>query len=571
MERALDRWSRGLTPYFLLTLFAAALYLPGIAAMPPLDRDESRFAQATKQMLETGDFVGIYFQDQPRVKKPVGIHWLQAGSVAALSRPPYNEIWAYRVPSVLGAWAAALLTFAAGRRLFGSQVALLGAAILGGSLVLTAEAQQAKTDAMLLASILATQLVLARAYLVPANTGEAKSPVALPWSAVALFWSALGFGALLKGPVGPLVTALTVLALVLVDRRGRWLLALRPAVGLLVVALWVGPWSLAVALSSDYDFFVQAMSEDLLPKLVSGQEGHGAPPGSYLAAMFLSFWPGSLFALPAVWVAWRRRKHPSVRFCLAWLIPFWVLLEAVPTKLPHYVLPTYPALALLTAMAIIEATEAKTALDSAFARLSYGVWAMLGVVSVAAYLFVPLVFANGLAWWVLPPAIVVGAGAGFAFLLAWSRRFLGAMMTALATALLLYPWLAEIYAPRLDGLWASRSLAAAVDRVAETETVAVAASGYHEPSLVFLLGTQTVLTGPEGAAEFLSRTPHGVAIVTDRDRPKFLAAMAELSHQPSAATRIEGFNYTRGDRLTFTLYTPGRRAQHSALVGRRLE
>ncbi len=571
MERGLDRWSRGLTPYVLLTLFAAALYLPGTAAMPPLDRDESRFAQATKQMLETGDFVGIYFQDTPRVKKPVGIHWLQAGSVALLSRPPYNEIWAYRIPSVLGAWAALLLTFGVGRRLFGRKIALVGAAILGSSLLLAAEAQQAKTDAVLLASIIAAQLILARAYLESADAGEERTVEPLPLSTIAVFWSALGLGALLKGPIGPLVTVLTVLALVLAERRARWLLALRPAVGLLVAAAWVAPWSLAVTLSADYDFFAPATSEDLLPKLLSGQEGHGAPPGTHLAAMFVSFWPGSLFVLPAAWLSWRHRKRPAVRFCLAWLIPFWLLLEAVPTKLPHYVLPTYPALALLTAMILLDAEAAKSALCSTAARLGYSVWAAFGLISAAAYLYAPFVFANGLAWWSLPPAIVVCAGASFAFLLAWHRRFFGALIAALASALLLYPWLAEVYAPRLDRLWSSRSLAAAVRRVAETDTPAVAASGYHEPSLVFLLGTQTLLTDPHGAAEFLSRTPRGVAIISDRDRPKFLAAMAEMSLEPSAAISIESFNYSRGKRLTLRLYTPGRRAQHSTLVGRRLE
>ncbi len=59
------------------------LFLPGFFTIPPIDRDEVRFAQATKQMVESGDFVDIRFQDDVRYKKPVGIYWMQA---AALKR-----------------------------------------------------------------------------------------------------------------------------------------------------------------------------------------------------------------------------------------------------------------------------------------------------------------------------------------------------------------------------------------------------------------------------------------------------------------------------------------------------
>src|SRR4030088_2462605 len=104
-------WLVGVRPYALLAALCLVLYVPGLAAIPPLDRDEARFAQATRQMLETGDFIRIRFQDEARNKKPVGIYWLQAGAVAAFSTPESPEIWPYRLPSVLAATAAVLLTF----------------------------------------------------------------------------------------------------------------------------------------------------------------------------------------------------------------------------------------------------------------------------------------------------------------------------------------------------------------------------------------------------------------------------------------------------------------------------
>src|SRR5947207_822145 len=112
-------WLRCLRPYALLTGLCLLLYLPGIAAIPALDRDEARFAQATRQMLETGDFLRIRFQDEARNKKPAGIYWLQAAAVGAFSTPAATAIWPYRLPSMLGGIAAVLLVFAIGSALLG--------------------------------------------------------------------------------------------------------------------------------------------------------------------------------------------------------------------------------------------------------------------------------------------------------------------------------------------------------------------------------------------------------------------------------------------------------------------
>src|SRR5437660_6024345 len=111
-------WLIGWRPYALLTAVCLFLYLPGIASIPPLDRDEARFAQATRQMLETGDFLRIRFQDEERNRKPAGIYWLQAAAVTAFSTPEATAIWPYRVPSLLGALAAVMSTFALGTMLF---------------------------------------------------------------------------------------------------------------------------------------------------------------------------------------------------------------------------------------------------------------------------------------------------------------------------------------------------------------------------------------------------------------------------------------------------------------------
>src|SRR3984885_14804602 len=110
----------GWRPHLLLGILCLCLYVPGIAAIPVLDRDEARFAQATRQMLESGDFLHIRFQDEARNNKPAGIYWLQAAAVGALSTPESTAVWPYRVPSLIGASPAVIFPFGFGRALLRS-------------------------------------------------------------------------------------------------------------------------------------------------------------------------------------------------------------------------------------------------------------------------------------------------------------------------------------------------------------------------------------------------------------------------------------------------------------------
>src|SRR6185369_10511646 len=152
-----------------LMLSALLLFLPGFFHIPPVDRDEPRFAQATKQMIESGDFVDIRFQNDVRYKKPVGIYWLQATAVetaSALGLPRAQvRIWVYRVPSLIGAIGAVLLTYWAALAFVTRQGAALAALMMASCILLGAEARLAKTDAMLLLTVTAAMGAMARIYL----------------------------------------------------------------------------------------------------------------------------------------------------------------------------------------------------------------------------------------------------------------------------------------------------------------------------------------------------------------------------------------------------------------------
>src|SRR5437870_4920899 len=371
-------WLFGVRPYALLVGFCLFLYLPGMSAIPPLDRDEARFAQATRQMLETGDFLRIRFQDEARNKKPAGIYWLQAVAVGAFSSPAATAIWPYRLPSLLGGIAAVLATFACGAALFGDRptprrTAAVAAVLLGSALGVVAEVHIAKTDAALLAAVTAAQAALGLAYVRTRLSGP------VPWWIAAAFWGGEIAAIFLKGPVGPAFAAVTIVTLWTAVSDLRWLRRLDPVVVIVAVAIAVAPWLIAIERASEGRFLAEALGGDLLTKLVGVRELHGAPPFSYLLLSLASFWPGSLLLVPALVYAWRRHEAPAVRFLLAWLVPSWVLLELVPTKLPHYVLPLFPALALLAAAALAEGVR----LDSAIweRRLDWLVKAALAVIS----------------------------------------------------------------------------------------------------------------------------------------------------------------------------------------------
>jgi 4-amino-4-deoxy-L-arabinose transferase-like glycosyltransferase len=222
----------------LLVFVALCAFLPGFMAMPPVDRDEVRYAQASKQMMETGNYLDIRFQEQPRYLQPAGIYWLQVAAAKITGYGPEAPIWVYRLPSLLAATAAVVLTYWVALPLAGQVGAFIAALLIAPCILLGAEARLAKTDAVLLACILTATGFLARAYL--------RQNITL--CAAVLFWTACGAGILVKGPMIALVVGSTIAALCVLDRSTAWLKALRPALGLGWLALLVLPWFIAIAI-----------------------------------------------------------------------------------------------------------------------------------------------------------------------------------------------------------------------------------------------------------------------------------------------------------------------------------
>jgi len=533
-----------------LSLVALVLFLPGRARLPAIDRDESRYMQATSQMLETHDFIDVRFQDRPRYLQPAGIYWLEAASVSALSNPAAREPWAYRVPSLLGAVAAVLLTAWIGGTLFGAPSGVVAALLLATSLLMGAEARMAKIDATLLAAILVAQASLLRIYL----DGIAGVATRRRWAA--LHWAALGVGLMLKGPLILLVSWGTILGLALSERRVAWLRRLHAGWGFAVMLAIVLPWCVAIGVASGGDFFARSVGDNFLGKVAQGQQAHGFPPGYYLGVFAISFWPGSLFAVLALPFVWAQRHAASVRFLLAWIIPTWLLFELVATKLPHYVLPTYPAIACLTAAAMLAPDAWR------FGRA----WRWVGRVYGAAWLLigVALGVAGPALLWVLErriDALPISAGLVSAGLvaaagwMAWRREPRPAMALAGASALVLFASAYALVLPNLATIWLSPRIAAAVAAVRPCPDSVLASSSYSEPSLVFEVGKDTRLVNAAAAADFLaSHAACGLALIGVREEPAFQARMRVLGVTPRALAEVDGIDYSTGRRLDLTIY-----------------
>ncbi len=523
-----------------LLVFTLLILLPGRISLPPLDRDESRYLEASRQMLTTGDLIDIRFQDQPRWLQPAGIYWLEAGTVRIVealagSDAPAGTAWPYRIPSLLAGVANVLLTASIGTALFGAEAGFLAGLMLAVSVLFNAEGRMATIDT----TLLTTTLLALRTLLSGRH----------PW----LYWIALGGGLMLKGPVGLIPVLGTPLALSFAERDLDIWRRLRPAWGIPLALAIVLPWLVAIQHVSHGRFLAIAVGHNLLGKVAGSQESHGAPAGTYLAIFLASFWPGSLFAVLAIPFAWARRRTKAVRFLLCWIIPTWLAFELIATKLPHYVLPAYPAIACLAAAALLAPVQRAAYPVRLLAWLYGALWLAAGLAFAAAG---PVLLVHYQA--TSSPVGIAASVAGAALLLASASvlirgRRQPAFLLAAGGAYAIYAGLFTTVIPNLTTLWLSPRIADTVAEIRPCPGSVLASASYSEPSLVFLAGRKTRLLDPVDAARFLSQDRAcGLALVGTRDEAAFRGA---LTVPVRKLAEIDGVNYSNGRHLALALYT----------------
>ena len=541
----------------ILLTFSLVVFIPGISSIPPLDRDESRFAQASKQMIETGDYVDIRFQETPRYKKPVGAYWVQAATVNILSPDKINSIWAYRIPSLLASLAAVILTYAIACLFVKREVALFSGILLASSFLLNAEAHMAKTDALLLLSVLITQYGLARTY---------KGDISfLSWL---YFWVGLGLSILLKGPIVPVIILLAIVTLCCFDRNLNLIKQLRPMTGVLVATAISLPWIIAVQISSSGAFLKKSIGVDLLPKLMGGVESHGMPPGYYLLMLMIAFWPSSLLLWPSLIHFIKAKKDIFFKYIIAWLVPAWIMLEIVPTKLPHYVLPLYPAIAITVAKAMDEIKFSKISLGS---KLYSGLWFILSSSLIIASIFlanpnIELVASTGRAidkkivfehiqnietqQALLTFTLILISLAAVIFL--WKGKFKTCILSIACCAVLFFIPLTHSKIPAIKWAFPSAEIADFLEASNRQDNKLISI-GYHEPSLVFLNGTDTYLASINDGVKKLKDEPNSLVLISHSKLEDFYLAATEAGITTKLIETFNSFNYSKGRNLVLNL------------------
>ncbi|MGH6997781.1 MAG: ArnT family glycosyltransferase, partial [Phenylobacterium sp.] len=469
--------------------------------------------------------------------------------VALVSQVEDRDIWAYRLPSLLGAMLAAAACAWGASVFFGGPTGLLAGAILGSTFLLSTEAFIAKTDAVLAGTTTLALAALARIYAASRGGPPTGRITRL------LFWLGLSLSMLVKGPVGLMVVTLTALSLWAWDRKGAWLKDLGWTWGLILMAAIVGPWAAAVTVATDGGFWTTAFGADFAPKLVGGQESHGAPPGYHTLLTPLLIFPGALLLPAALALGWRARNEPGVRFALCWLIPAFIVFEATPTKLVHYTLPTYGAFAWLMAAAVMRPPAGQVA-----KWIGVVLSALVGVVFAAAifYLYGEYGDPSDLPATVATALLLAAAGLTGAYLL-WRGEALKAIVGAGVLTILGHGAFAGAFAPRLDPLWLSQRTEKALEEARllprQGFTPApVAVAGYAEPSLVFALGTPTDLGDvPEAIEAIADQRP---AVVEGREQAAFEAELKARGLKVREIGKVEGLDYSNGDETTLRIYAP---------------
>lgn len=527
----LGKWTVSWRGGVLLVLLCLCMLLPGFFSLPPFDRDEPRFAQASRQMWQTGDWIVPRVQDRPRLNKPPLIYWLQAGSAKLFGAheeditPPelaaqnhkltkvHDAIWMYRIPGALCTIASVLLTWAFGKRLCDPRAAWLGAAMLAMCPLVVIDAHQARADQLLLATVAATQWALWNVLTAPKKSSR--------WFMRCLILGVcLGISILAKGPVAPLIAALTALAWIIARNGLRfyaWKGIIIPAIfGTFIVSLVAIviaiPWVLAVANTVGYGNYITVILDETIGRAGEAKEGHSLFPGFHLIALVALFFPGSMLAGSGVIDMFRRgwiplrdvdgpgplwRGKESELFLLCWLIPTWIVFELISTRLPHYVMPLYTALALIAARVTLRAsTGTFKPMSQALTRIGLVIWSCVGALALGG----GTIF---LAWyatnsqheltgprWLLPIGIAIGitafvlcAAAGFFAIRSKPIRAL--LLSGIAT-MLAFGTIQHVLGPLNPRLWPARNIVEALREVDPTLSRPVGAIGFHEDSMIFL-------------------------------------------------------------------------------------
>jgi 4-amino-4-deoxy-L-arabinose transferase-like glycosyltransferase len=536
---SIDPPRRGLTHVDRLLILAVsfAALLPGVFGVSLFDRDEGWYAQVSREMARSGDWVVPTYLGKPWLAKPPLLYWC----VAAVFKLFGAHAAAARMVSVLASVASVQILATIAAQMFTRRAAIIAAISFVTALLPAIVGKLVLTDPLLLLAILFAAERLVRIVV--------HGPT---WGRTAAFWAAIGVAMLAKGPavflfIGALGGALLLMpgfrpALL---SRQFWLIA---PLALAIAATWYG----AAYLRSGPLLSEQFFGHEIAARLVGAPHGHRGPPGYFLLVLLAGACPWTVLAPGAVIEAFAARKKDAAgAVALLWLVIPWLILELIPSKLPHYVLPCFAPLSLLLGrmwdIALSRPVEKRLrpmliALANAGIVLGVGMAACALLVDSPAYLTAAA--CTGAA---------VAVGFGLVLRLVLKDQWLMAWQTTVLTSLLLIGGIGIGVLPALEGFRLSRSVSARINTLAAGGR-SLAACETLEPTVFFYSTPDLHVISVDNLHASVAEPDCHVIVARERD---WNAAGMPPIEGDARWEQVEGFNYVKGAQESVWFFAPG--------------
>jgi len=338
----------------LILLCALAVLWFGTLSERKLVRpDEGRYAEIAREMVATGDWTTPRLNGYKYFEKPALQYWATA---AAFELFGIRE-WTARLWSALTGFLGVLLVLHFGNRAFGPPVGALAAAVLAGSMFWAVIGHINTLDMGVSFFMSLAVLGIALAQLDDTSARERRR-----WMHVA--WVAAALALLSKGLIGIVLPGGAFVIYVLVQRDWSRLARLHLGTGLLLFFAIAAPWFVAVSLAND-EFFRFFFIQEHFERFLTKAHGRYQPAWYFIPMLAIGFSPWIVSLAPALAQAWRDApdrspggKFRPARFLLIWSVLVFAFFSASGSKLPSYILPIFPALAVLVALHAVRAGRA---------------------------------------------------------------------------------------------------------------------------------------------------------------------------------------------------------------------
>jgi 4-amino-4-deoxy-L-arabinose transferase-like glycosyltransferase len=476
--------------YPLLLLLGLLLFLPNLGSHGLWDVDEAHNAECAREMWEAREFVIPTFNYSLRTDKPVLLYWCLQASYSLFG---VNE-WSARFPSLVAGILNLILCYELGRRLFDAGTGLLAAAILGSSFMFCISCHAVTPDALLILTVQMTFFTWIKAYDQWQSSRQRQS-----------FWLLLtgvcaGLAALAKGPVGVILPGTIILLFLAWQRDLAFLWHRRTLQAVSLLLLVAVPWYLAVGIETHWEFIQGFFLKHNLDRFSAPMEGHQGPVYFHLLTLLVAFAPWSIFLGPTCWHAAsrsliaRERKPWAYRLLACWILVWLVVFSVAATKLPNYVLPLYPALALLTSRYLVRWWRQEIRFPAWVWRASLACYALVGlalaggITAVTGWIALPQLSGRTIpeVAYLLPLALLPVLALLMAWR-SWTRQRIGPGLLSMVAANLLFVAGLAAFGPVLvDEERAIRPLAEVLKQTAGNQDIRIGLHPrYYRPSLVF--------------------------------------------------------------------------------------